>query len=334
MIITPYIFGSGLAGKALAKSLVLLNMSDEDLKIDQPTFLSREATLSALPVSNYKKVLLIANPDALHTPRILEGVVNRFDLIVCEKPTSVDAQQLAELQPLTQKVAVLHVYRQLWGIQHMRSLIEQGELGSLVSIEGKMWQSSKVRKLSDKEPQTSPKEWRNDISLMGRYGVSLGLGTHWLDTAKFLAGKQLELCGSRVNSEHGSSEHDDTYFHIQMQGKSGVYIAGSICNMAHGATNDFEINVLGTNASVNWRFMQPDEMIFSRGSERHTIYRASSELGSRQPAFHGLGWLEGYIEIIRQSFRDLLGLPFKPYPTLQESNWVIKTLLYALNCAK
>jgi predicted dehydrogenase len=59
-----------------------------------------------------------------------------------------------------------------------------------------MWQSSKVRKLSSENALKSPKEWRSDTTLTGSYGVSLGLGTHWLDIAMYLAGEELKLFGS------------------------------------------------------------------------------------------------------------------------------------------
>jgi predicted dehydrogenase len=333
-MIKPYILGSGLSGKAVARSLHLLSTVDKDYSFAEPLFVPRDASLKEYAqVAKAKTLLVIANPDALHTPRLLEAVESAFDLIVCEKPTSSDAVQLRQLQHLSLRIPVLHVYRQLWGPQHMRSIINEGKLGDIVAIEGKMWQSSKAVKLSPSNINKPTKPWRTDASFTGPHGVSLGLGTHWLDMAMYLAGCDLTLSGAQIDNRHGAHAGDDTYFHIQLKTEYGAFVAGSICNMAHGSTNDLEITVVGTQASVSWRFMQPDEIIFSQGYTHQLLYRATADIGSHLPPFHGLGWIEGYMEIIRQSIREMLGLSFNPYPTLQESNKVIGTLIAAIELA-
>jgi hypothetical protein len=45
--------------------------------------------------------------------------------------------------------------------------------------------------------------------------------------------------------------------------------------------------------------------------------------------FHGSGWLEGYVEISRQTLRQAAGLPSEAVPTLQESLAAMDAILNA-----
>ncbi len=327
--INTHILGSGLAGKAIAKALAILHITDNDLPLGDVMHIPRDAALKSLQ-PNKHTALCIANPSGLHTARLLEGLESGYGLIVCEKPTSTDMEQLLQLEAVCPKndtpIAVLHVYRQLWGIQHLRSLIQAGELGRICAIEGLLWQASKVRHLSSASSGTK-REWVNDKALTGEYGVSLGLGTHWLDAATFLAGEPLHLTSSHHDRLRDGRGDDDAYIHYQFQSPSGIYVCGSVSNMVHGARNDFVITVLGEKGTAQWRLMEPDQIQLGRGAERSILYRSTNAMGSQQPAFHGVGWLEGYIEILRQSYRHMLGMDYQPYPTLEESNAVVRTIL-------
>ena len=57
------------------------------------------------------------------------------------------------------------------------------------------------------------------------------------------------------------------------------------------------------------------------------MQRRGTGFGSGQPPFHGVGWLEGYIEIIHDYLRHMSGQPFTGYPTLADSLRVMQILL-------
>jgi len=59
------------------------------------------------------------------------------------------------------------------------------------------------------------------------------------------------------------------------------------------------------------------------------VTRNESHWGSRLAPFHGLGWLEGYIEIIHQFLKEAAGQKSNVYPTLPESLKNIEVLLRA-----
>jgi hypothetical protein len=94
---------------------------------------------------------------------------------------------------------------------------------------------------------------------------------------------------------------------------------GSISKTVHGSTNHFEVNVLGSLLTATWRFEQPDEIFIGEGRDRRVLTRKDIVIGSHNPPHHGMGWLEGYIEVtgnlIRHAFQD--GTP--NYPELHET---------------
>jgi hypothetical protein len=102
---------------------------------------------------------------------------------------------------------------------------------------------------------------------------------------------------------------------------------GSISKTAHGSGNDLEIHVFGEKKSLSWRFLEPDQIVIGEGAKKTVLSRSEMSFGSEQWPFHGTGWLEGYIEIIKQYFRQMRDEPYHPYPTLKEQLKVLNFLL-------
>ena len=143
MKIIPYIIGSGKASQAILESLHVLSLAQSAISIAPHVQVKRGAPLkSYLKAGDGIPVLFIANPHALHADAILEGEAAGFQLIISEKPSAVTKEQIEKLRQVKVPVAVCHVYRQTWGIQTLKEMIEKGDFGDLISLEGRYWQSS------------------------------------------------------------------------------------------------------------------------------------------------------------------------------------------------
>ena len=103
---------------------------------------------------------------------------------------------------------------------------------------------------------------------------------------------------------------------------------GSVSKTAHGA-NRLEINVLGTDRAAIWRLHQPDEIGVGYGHQMTYLCRADGRFGSQQPPFHGMGWIEGYIEVIHCYLLRKTGKEAPAPPSLQEALDVMEVLLTA-----
>jgi hypothetical protein len=106
---------------------------------------------------------------------------------------------------------------------------------------------------------------------------------------------------------------------------------GSVSKTVAGAGNHLEVVVIGGKGSATWSFSSPDEIVIGSGRDRNVIARRDAEIGSKHAVGHGAGWLEGYIEIIRQLILDVTGSrELKGYPTLEEALRVTSPLLRAV----
>jgi predicted dehydrogenase len=321
--IEPYILGSGAASKAIQKSLSIVDVLNPSWGIAKPHLLKRNQKLKDLsPKKN--SVLFLANPHALHSDSIQEAEQAGFSWVICEKPAAVSLEQLKALEQVKIPVAVFHGYRQTWGIQTLKKMLEAGELGAWITIEGRYWQSSAGHK---KQSGDNQKTWKDDIALSGAYDVLLDLTTHWADLVFFLAGETPEKVGVWKSFVNSNSDHRDTHNHVTMEFSQNRRSMGSISKTAHGSGNDLEIHVIGKKRSVSWAFMNPDELVIGEGGKRTTLHRPDgSSFGSEQYPFHSTGWLEGYVEIIKQYFHQMRGEAFTAYPNLKDQSIILRSL--------
>lgn len=310
-----------MAARAMTESLAVLAIARSEVDILPVHRLQRGAAFDVGDAVN--PVLFVANPHALHAPAILEGEKAGFPLIVCEKPAAVWQEQIEALQNVKTPVAVCHVYRQTWGMQTLKRMIDAGEFGEIIAIEGRYWQSSTaVSALGGEKRQ----EWKNDPAISGPTDALFDIGTHWADAALYLAGSAPEAVSVRLSYANAPARHRDTHVHLDMTFPGGMRALGSISKTIHGAPNHFEVNVIGSRKYACWKFLEPDQIEVGVGRERTLIVREDRAHGSGHWPFHGLGWIEGYIEIIRQAVKELSGEK-ADYPTLEQNLEMVGLLL-------
>ena len=312
MTITPFILGHGRAGEAVAKALACIGVLKPELHLTAPVFLPRGADLRAARQSEERAFLAISNPHGLHAETLLAAAAAGFDAILCEKPACVNAAEAQSLRGLRTPVAILHVYRQTWGIQTLRKMIVAGDFGEIIAIEGRYWQASTAERALQAAPAPG---WKDDTRLSGEFDTYLDTGTHWIDCVSFLQGglpTRIRRWRSFVNA---ASPHRDSHVQVVLNFANGRAL-GSISKTLHGADNDFEVNVIGQKLSARWEFLKPDEISIGQGRDRRVLTRKSMEFGSKQPPFHGTGWLEGYIEIASGLLNEVYGGRNGEFPRL------------------
>jgi predicted dehydrogenase len=255
-----------------------------------------------------------------------EGDRAGFKLIVAEKPACISLEELAALRQVKTPVTICHVYRQLWGIQTIRRIVESGELGEVITVEGRYWQSSVAQRVSG---LLKGGGWKNDPTLSGSYDTLLDVGVHWVDAALFILGAEpleTNLWLSYANSE---AAHRDSHVQLQMACSNGSRLFASISKTVHGAPNHFEINVIGTKKAVTWKFLEPDQLEIGRGNTRTILARSRDDRSAIHPPFHGLGWVEGYVKVLDAAVRALDAPSERSYPGLPEHLKILEALLSA-----
>jgi predicted dehydrogenase len=326
MRINPIIVGRGMAGQALGRAVGIVGTLEEDLEILPATFATR-----GTPLKEYIKgdavvnLLCIANPHGLHVATLAEGVSAGFQAALVEKPVAVTREDLERIRAIEVPVGVCHGYRMMWGPQTMKAICARGDIGELFAIEGRYVQSSSAQ--AALSPQNSARHtWKNTPALSGPSDALFDLGSHWADLAVFLAGALPDSAQAKRFFVNSSAAHRDSHVHLDLQFSSGVAARSTISKTFHGMANTLEVSLLGSKGALTWHFLNPDEIIVGQGGGYSVLRRTDSEFGSCQRPFHALGWLEGYIEIARQTIKAAIGRPAKPVPSLKEQAGLFEVL--------
>lgn len=326
--IQPYILGRGMSGQAMVRSLALIRTLTSDFEVLPEVQVARDQDLGPLARAAEHPLLLIANPHGLHARALVEGAAAGFRHMVVDKPACVRLEEIPQLEALPAHVSVCHGYRQAWGPQLLRELIVSGECGEVFAIEGRYWQSSAAaRALAGAAAGRS--SWKNDPALNGPFDTLADLGTHWVDLAFFLMGQSASRITGWLGRANAESAGRDTHVQLSLEFGPGKRGLASISKTAHGATNALEVHVLGTRKTVSWRLMAPDELVIGEGGRETLVPREVAGPGTGSRPFHGLGWIEGYVDILHQSMRRMAGLSHRPVPTLAESLEVMRAVLSA-----
>ena len=174
------------------------------------------------------------------------------------------------------------------------------------AFESRYWQSSSAQ--TALKGDAAKESWKNDIRLNGPHDALTDLGSHVVDICHYLMGaKATRKQRCWVSYRNSAAAHRDTHVHLQLGFSGSRHALASISKTVHGATNDFEYTVFGTRGSATWRFLHPDEVEYGSGSQSAFIRREEPGVSSETKPFHGLGWLEGYVEITRQTLRRVSG---------------------------
>ena len=323
--IAPVLVGRGMAGKAILRSLDIVSHVDLELQLLPVRVADRGAPLKSYLAEEARNVLFLANPSGLHAQSILEGIQAGFTAIASDKPVCVRPEEISLLRNTDALVTVFHGYRAMWGPRTIKQMIEGGELGDVFAFESRYWQSSGAQTALKADP--AKESWKNDIPLNGPHDALTDLGSHVVDICHYLMGARATESRCWLSYRNAAAQHRDTHVHLQLGFSGSRHALASISKTVHGATNDFEFTVVGTRGSATWRFLRPDEVECGSGNRSSFIRRDAPGASSETKPFHGMGWLEGYVEITRQTLRRASGLAFTEVPVLSESLDVMDVLL-------
>ncbi len=325
--ITPIVIGRGMAGQAILKSLSIVSQMDPELNILPVQLINREESLEACRSGQSVDVAFIANPSGLHAQRIVEAAQAKFSAIAADKPVCVRPEEIPLLQSIDAPVTVFHGYRAMWGTKTIKEMIDSGQLGDVFSFECRYWQSSSAQAALSAAPEK--RAWKNDQKLSGPSDTLTDLGSHVVDMCLHLMAEKPTETKCWVSYQNSPASYRDTHVHLLLRFSGDRRAMASISKTVHGASNNFEYTVIGTKGAATWRFLQPDEIEYGVGNRTTIIRRQGPNESSGSSPFHGLGWLEGYVEITRQTLRMAAGLESSPVPVLAESLTVMDILLNA-----
>jgi predicted dehydrogenase len=267
----------------------------------------------------------VLTPNALHHT-MCKAALEAGKHVLCEKPFTVTSAQARELVDLAAKTVlancIQHNLRYYPVVQHIRRMIEAGELGEILIAQGTYSQDWLL--------YDTDWNWRVDSKANGPLRAMGDIGSHWMDMIQHLTGLNITaLCadfatfhktrkkpkgsietfaGKTLRPEDYQAVAIDTEDFAAVLMRLGDRARGSftVSQMSAGRKNMFTFDIYGTKAGVSWNQERPDELwIGQRNQANGVIVKDPSLLDPRAAAYADLpgGHSEGYDDTHKQVFK-------------------------------
>jgi len=299
---------------------------------------------------NYQELLEDSSIDAVHvlTPNVLHYPICRAALesgkhVLCEKPFTISVDEARELVDLGAKTGlancIQHNLRYYPVVQQIRRMIEAGDLGDILIVQGTYSQDWLL--------YDTDWNWRVEAADNGALRAMGDIGSHWMDLIQHVTGLPItELCADLATfhptrrKPKGSvetfaakqltgSQYDDVPIDTEDFGSVLLRLgdrargAFTVSQMSAGRKNMFTIDIYGSKAGVAWNQERPDELwIGQRNIPNQIIVKDPALLYPQAAAYADLpgGHSEGYDDTHKQVFKRFyarLADPSAPveYPT-------------------
>jgi predicted dehydrogenase len=334
--IKTVIFGTGFIGRVHLDALRRLEgvkiAAIADPNIDVARHLGEGFAVPTIS-ADYREILRDSSIDAVHicTPNALHYSMAKEALeagkhVACEKPlaTSVEeAQQLVELAAQKGlRNCVCHNLRYYPLVQQLRRMIEAGELGEILSVQGAYSQDWLL--------YDTDWNWRIDSKVGGQSRAMADVGSHWFDMAEHVTGLRVTSLVADLQTFHttrrqpkgpietfankllgpedyiervvDTEDYGAVIFH--MGGRTRGNLVAS--QAAAGRKNRLAIEVYGTKASAAWDQERPNELwVGHRDAGNQIILKDPSLLKPEARGYADLpgGHAEGYDDTTKQMMR-------------------------------
>ena len=251
-------------------------------------------------------VVTVVTPNHLHHAAAKKFLDAGFH-VICDKPmtTSVeDACDLVSTVERTKRVfAVTYNYSGYPLIRQAKEMIAAGELGELrlVQVEyAQDWLTTLLEAVGQKQAS-----WRADPQQAGAAAAVGDIGTHAFHLTEFVTGLRVAQLAADLSTHVAGRKLDDN---AQMLLRFANGARGSLwaSQVAPGNENGLRLRVYGSKGGLEWSQEEPNHMRHSPyGQQPRSIARGGPGLspiaasGSRIPAGHPEGYLEGFAQLYR-----------------------------------
>ena len=287
----------------------------------------------------------ILTPNALHFPMCMKAL-RAGKHVLCEKPFTLSADEASQLVALAAKTGLAncleHNLRYYPLVQQMRRMIEAGELGDILIVQGTYSQDWLL--------YDTDWNWRIDSKDNGKLRAMGDIGSHWMDMIQHVTGQPITAVCADLATFHktrkrpkGSVETfsgktlspvDYDSVSIDTEDFAAVLVhlgerargTFTVSQMSAGRKNMFTVDIYGTKAGVSWNQERPDELwIGQRNSPNQIMIKDPSLLHPKAAAYADLpgGHSEGYDDTHKQVFKRFYARVADPsapieYPTFED----------------
>jgi predicted dehydrogenase len=271
------------------------------------------------------KAVHVLTPNAMHYP-MCKAALEAGKHVLCEKPFTITSQEARELVSLASKTGLAncieHNLRYYPVVQQIRRMIEAGDLGEILIVQGTYSQDWLL--------YDTDWSWRVDSKANGPLRAMGDIGSHWMDMIQHVTGLKIDaLCADLVTfhktrkKPQGSIEtftgktlKPEDYRAVPIDtddfGAVLLHLGGrargcfTVSQMSAGRKNMFTFDIYGTKAGVSWNQERPDELwIGHRDTPNGLMVKDPSLMYPQAAAYADLpgGHGEGYDDTHKQVFK-------------------------------
>jgi predicted dehydrogenase len=265
------------------------------------------------------EVVHVCTPNYLHYAVVMAAI--RSDKhVICDKPLALTAVEAREMRDYARAAGIVNAvafnYRFCPMVEQARAMVAGGEIGNVRFVHGHY--------LQDWLLYETDFSWRLEADKGGASSSVGDIGSHWCDTAQFIAGLRIERVLASLNTmvqvrkKPSSSREAFTADRFEEQaqnyvitsddlgsimlefegGARGVFLVGQVCP---GHKNDLQIELNGSQASLRWEQEQPDGLWVGR-RDRPNMHVAcdpalltdSARRYASLPGGHSEGWADAF----------------------------------------
>jgi predicted dehydrogenase len=328
------VVGVGFIGVAHVEALRRLGIEVVGVLGSTPERARRKAVAANLPhvyesleellADDNIDVVHIASPNHLHQPQA-RAALEAGKHVVCEKPLALNAQQTDDLVSLGEASGLVHAVcfnLRFYPLCHqMRALVQSGAVGEPRLVTGSYMQDWLLL--------PSDWNWRLVPEQAGFLRAVADIGSHWLDLARFVTGKQVvdvmadlhTLVPIRrrppgpVETFASTSEDGDALVEeamtsddaagILLRFEDGARGVLAVSQVSAGKKNSLAIEIDGSRAALAWGSEDPERLWIGHRERPNEILMRDPGLVSPEVApliaYPG-GHVEGYPDTFRALF--------------------------------
>lgn len=267
----------------------------------------------------------VCTPNALHYP-VSKAALEAGKAVLCEKPLSMSASEAEDMVKLAESTGlpncVNHNLRYYPVVQHMRRMVESGELGEVLVVQGTYAQDWLL--------YDTDYNWRIEKAANGPLRVVGDIGSHWMDLVQHITGQEITALCADLTIVHKTrkrpkkaietfagktlspEDYDEVPIETEDFGAVLVHLgdrargAYTVSQVNAGCKNRFQMEIFGTKCGVMWNQERPDELwIGHRNSPNQIIIKDPSLLNPAAAAYADLpgGHSEGYDDTHKQVYK-------------------------------
>ncbi|MEO8659402.1 MAG: Gfo/Idh/MocA family oxidoreductase [Bryobacteraceae bacterium] len=330
------VIGAGFMGKVHAEGIRRLGnveivavaaVNEEEAKRFGDSICVENTTADYMKVVNDPTIeaVHVCTPNALHYP-VSRAAMLAGKHVLCEKPLAMSAAEARDMVKIAAEKGVVncvnHNLRYYPVVQHIRRMVQKGELGDILVVQGTYSQDWLLYE--------TDYNWRLDRKDNGPLRVMGDIGSHWMDMIQHLTGLPITaLCADlatfhktrkrpkvAIETFAGKTLSPDDYEEVAIDtddfGAVLIHMgdrargAFTVSQVSAGCKNRFQVEIYGTKMGVQWNQERPDELwLGHRNSPNQIILKDPSLLHKEAAGFADLpgGHSEGYDDAHKQVYR-------------------------------